>query len=357
MEQRNSSTGEPSQLPRFGHLRQAPPVDVLALLDGAAPGTDWTTTRMGGDGGYSNGGIWRMEADRKRAGGRASVVVKRTGAAHLGSFQAWAHRTEPSDPQWWGREAEFYLSDLATTGWTQDVRAARCYVDDHDGCRDLWLEDVSGIPARLAVCRRAVAGLAHWQVSHAHSAHPWVSTDWIASHVARHAPDNKRTQNHPSWPSAIERGLNPALRDWAATRVTSTTEITRRLAGFPRVLTNHDFHEHNIGTVDAQVVLIDWAYAGWGPIGHDAGHLALSVAEDGQVDLAMAWQVLEDAYCEGLVAAGWSGDLAEVRRSARISNQLRMSWWIDHLLDHVHQLPDVVLTAASRNLSSLYQLS
>lgn len=164
MEHRNSSTGEPVQLPRFGHLRQAPPVDVLAQLDGAAPDTDWTTTRMGGDGGYPNGGIWRLEADRKRAGGRASVVVKRTGAA-------------------------------------------------------------------------------------------------------------------------------------------------------------------------------------------------LSVAEDGRVELATAWQVLEDAYCEGLVGAGWSGDLSEVRRSARISNQLRMGWWVDHLLDQTPQMSDAALTAASRTLTFLSQVT
>jgi hypothetical protein len=350
-------TGEPKQLPRFGHLRKAPPAEVLALVNGAASGTDWTTIRMGGDGGYPNGGLWRLEADQKRAGGRASVVVKRTGPAHLGTSKAWAHRGDSSDPQWWGREAEFYLSDLADTGWTEDVRVAWCHVDDHDDCRDLWLEEVDGIPAPLEVCRRAIAGLAHWQVAHAHSAHPWLSRDWIATHLTRHAPDNERTLSHPSWPAAVERGLDPALREWAATRVTDSTEITRAVASFPQMLTNHDFHEHNIGTVDEQVVLIDWAYVGWGPVGHDAGHLALSVAEDGRVDLATAWQVLEDAYCEGLSAAGWSGDLAEVRRSMRISNQVRMGWLIDHLLDQAPQVPDRALAAASRSLTFLYELA
>lgn len=347
---------EPAQLPRFGPLRRVPPDPVVARLTGAAPGSGWTITRMGNDGGYPNGGLWRVEADRRTSAGPASAVVKRTGARHLGSFPVWRGRADPSDPQWWGREAEFYLSDLAVSGWTDDVRPARCHVDDHDGCRDLWLEEVSGIPAALDVCRRAVAGLARWQVAHAASDHPWLSDEWIARHVDRHDLDNERTLAHPAWPPAIDRGLDPAVRELVATRVTAPAKIGRTLAGFPQTLTNHDFHNANIGTVADQVVLIDWAYVGWGPIGHDVGHLALTLEPDGVIDPAEAWQVLESTYCEALAAAGWVGDLAEVRRSMIISNQLRLGWMFDHLLNVADKISNEALAAASRKALFLHNL-
>lgn len=323
------------------------------MLTGAEPGTGWTAHRIGNDDGYPNGGLWRVEADRRRSDGPAAVFVKRTGAAYLGTFRVWRLRADPEDPRWWGQEAEFYLSALATAGWTDDVRVARCHVDDHDGCRDLWLEEITGIPAPLEVCRRAVVGLAHWQVAQAASDHPWLSDDWIATHVGRYELDNERTLAHPAWPALIERGLDPALRHLVTARVIDPAEVARRLSEFPPALTNHDFHTANIGTVADQVVIIDWAYVGWGPIGHDAGHLALSVEPAGSIDPAVAWHTLESAYCEALAAAGWPGDLDLVRRSMAMSNQLRLGWWIDTVLDSADRLTDDALAAQSRTLTFL----
>jgi hypothetical protein len=351
-----SEVREAEQLPRFGALRPVPPAETLAMLTGAAPGTDWTAARIGDDRGYPNGGLWRVEADRRRPDGPAAVFVKRTGAAYLGTFRVWRLRADPTDPQWWGREAEFYLSELATAGWTDEVRVARCHVDDHDGCRDLWLEEIADIPAPLQVCRRAVAGLARWQVAHAASDHPWLSDDWIATHLGRYQLDNERTLAHPAWPAAIERGLDPAIRELVAARVIDPAEIARLLAEFPQALTNHDFHNANLGTVGDQVVIIDWSYVGRGPIGHDVGHLALSLDPAGSVDPAEAWHTLESAYCEALAAAGWSGDLDLVRRSMALSNQLRLGWWIDTVLNSADKITDAELAVQSRILTFLGEL-
>lgn len=340
---------------RFGPLRLEPPAAVLAMLPGAAPGTSWTATRIGDERGYPNGGLWRVEADQRQPG-PAAVYVKRTGPAHLGTFRVWRLRADPADPQWWGREATFYESDLASTGWTDDVRAARCVIDDHGDCRDLWIEEVAGIPAALDLCRRAAVGLAHWQVAHAAADHHWLAGDWIATHVGRYELDNARTLAHPAWPAAIERGLDPALRELVAMRVTDPAEIARRLAESPLTLTNHDFHTGNIGTVGDQVVIIDWAYVGWGPIGHDVGHLALSLEPVGVFDPAEVWRDLTSAYVEALAAAGWRGDLGVVERSIAVSNRLRLSWGIDTLLDAVDLINDEELAARSRLLTFLGEL-
>lgn len=311
---------------------------------------------MGGPGGYPNGGLWRVEADQRRSYGPATVVVKRTGPAYLGTFRVWRLRADPSDPQWWGREAEFYSSDLATSGWTDDVRATRCYVDDHDGCRDLWIEEVADIPASFDVCCRAVAGLAHWQVANPASDHRALPTNWISMHIARHELDNEQTLAHPSWPTAIERGVHPGLRDLVRARITDPAEIDQLLSGFPQALTNHDFHNGNIGTLDGRVALLDWAYLGWGPVGHDVGHLALTLESADSVDPADAWELLQSAYCNALAEAGWPGDLTEVRRSMALSNQIRLGWRIDTLLASINQATDEQIAVESQRLMFLAQL-
>lgn len=348
---------EVDQLPRFGPLRAAPPHEVIASLTGARTGTAWIASKMGDENGYPNGGLWRVEADRRDGDGPAAVIVKRTGPAYLGTFRVWRLRPDPTDPQWWGREANFYSSELATAGWTDDVRAAACFVDDHDGCRDLWIEELSGIPASLDVCRRAAAGLAHWQVANLNVDRPDLPRDWISRHIARHGLNNEQTLAHPAWSSAIERGLNPHLRDLVRARITDPAEIDNLLSGFPQMLTNYDFHNGNIGTAGDQVALIDWAYLGWGPVGHDVGHLAMTLEPQGTISASDAWPVLQNAYCEALAASGWAGDLGSVQRSMVLSNQIRLGWQIDTLLALVDKATDEQIRGESQRLTFLATLA
>jgi Phosphotransferase enzyme family len=347
---------EPPQLPRFGRIRGTPPGEVLKELSGAASDIRWSIEQFGDAGGFPNGGIWRVTAERPSDAGPFSTWVKRTGAGYLGSNHVWRCRVAPDDPQWWGREAAFYGSDLATTGWSDGVRAARCFaVDDHDDCRDLWLEDVH-TPASLTVCRQAAAGLARWQIANVDAKHTWLSNDWIPTHVRRHGLDNQRTLAHPAWPTALERGLDPVLRDVVEARPTDPTVIRDRLQEFPQVLTHHDFHASNIGVVGDEVVLIDWAFVGWGPIGHDAGHLALDVAAGPGITPSESWQVVQAAYCDALVGPGWPGDLSLVHRSMAVSNVLRLGWSVDHLLSVADRLPDDIFAAWSARLRFLADL-
>ncbi|MFD2082581.1 Phosphotransferase enzyme family protein [Actinopolymorpha cephalotaxi] len=355
---------EPPQLPRFGPIRQVPPDGVLRAMPGASSGTRWRTDRFGGDEDhYPNGGIWQFTArppaseptSEPAADASFSTMVKRTGVNHLGTDPVWRGRPDPADPQWWGREAAFYESDLATSGWAPGVRAAHCYaVDDHDGCRDVWLETVN-VPATLDVCERAVAGLARWQVATASARHSWLSEDWIPTHVRRRDLDNARTLAHPAWPSAIERGLDPALRDVVADRITDPARIRQLLKGFPRVLTHYDFHNANLGLVADKVAIIDWAYVGWGPIGHDTGHLAADVAGR-ELPPDKVWEVLLSAYCDALTEAGWTGDPAVVRRATTTSNVLRLGWQIDHVLSIVEDLRDDAIPAVNARLRLFAEL-
>ena len=70
----------------------------------------------------------------------------------------------------------------------------------------------------------------------------------------------------------------------------------------------------------------------------------------------VVWRTMQSAYCDGLQAAGWSGDLALVRRSMAVSNQLRLGWAIDHVLNVSDQVSDDTLAAMSTRLRFLADL-
>lgn len=334
---------------RFGPIRESPPPAVLDRL--GCSETVWRRSRFGEDDeGFPNGGIWRFTP----VGGCGhEVMVKRTGPGHLGGQHVWSLTRDPDHPQWWGREAAFYTSESARTGWPAGCRVPRCWVDDHDGVRDLWMEAVDGVPASLELCDRAVRGLAHWQVATADRLPAWAAVNWIGEHVGRYQLDNDRTLAHPGWPALLERGLDPAARELVADRPTDPAEVRVRLAELPQLPTHHDFHNGNIGTDGTDVVIFDWAYLGAGPVGHDVGHLALTFDPPGAVDPVAAWHRLTDGYCRALAEAGWRGDPAVVRRSMALSNKIRFGRMIDQLLQAGDQLDEAALSMTSRTVALL----
>lgn len=313
---------------RFGPLRSVPPAPVVRALGG--DGSPWQADRLGSDGPFPNGGMWRVSQPGNTT---ASTVVKRTGPAHLGGDPVWAGALDAADPQWWGREAVFYRSDLAAAGWTDGCRTARCLaIDDHDEVRDLWLEDVADLPLAREEYRRLVAALATWQVHHRGVDRPWLSHGWIPVHVRRRGLDNDRTLGDVRWSRLFEAGIPPSVRDDVRRRVTDPATIGRRLDDLPQLLTHYDFHHMNVGRVADDIVIIDWATVGLGPVGHDVGVLLLDQATTLRDTLPEQWERLVSTYAEALGQAGSAISIAEVERSVAISTVLRHGWVIDHVL-------------------------
>ena len=313
---------------RFGPLRSTPPVAVVNAVGG--DGSPWRADRLGSAGPFPNGGIWRVHQPGKPG---ASVVVKRTGPGHLGGDPVWAGAVEAADPQWWGREAVFYTSDLATTGWTTGCRAARCLtIDDHDDVRDLWLENVD-IPLPGAEYRCAAQALAVWQAHHRGVDRPWLSHGWIPAHLKRRHLDNTRTLHDARWSRLFEAGIPQSVHDAVRDRVTDPTTTARLLDELPQLLTHYDFHHMNLGRVGEQIAIIDWATVGLGPVGHDVGFMLIDQGPTLGDALPEVWQALIRTYAEALTDAGSKTPSVDVERSAAISNVLRHGWVIDHALD------------------------
>ena len=71
-------------------------------------------------------------------------------------------------------------------------------------------------------------------------------------------------------------------------------------------------------------MIIDWAYVGWGPIGHDAGHLALSLAAGG----SPASSYSSTGWCEptphrSVERSGWDSMAPESSRSCGVRQVFR----------------------------------
>lgn len=337
---------------RFGPLRATPPAAVVRGVGGN--GSPWRAERLGSDGPFPNGGMWRVLQPGTPG---ASAVVKRTGPAHLGGDPVWAGAVDPADPQWWGREAVFYRSDLATDGWTDGSRAARCLaIDDHDDVRDLWLEDVADLPLPSSEYRRLVGALARWQVHHRDADHPWLSHGWIAHHLGRRGLDNTRTLEDGRWSRLFDAGIPASVRDAVRRRLTDPTAIGRLLDELPQLLTHHDLHHMNLGRVGDEIVIIDWATVGPGPVGHDVGLLLVDRATGLGDGLPAEWEQLIATYTEALRAAGSELPVAEVERSVAISTVLRHGWVIDYVLARSDDLAPADLAALAPLLVHLARL-
>ena len=341
-----------AQAARFGPLRTVPPAPVVRAVGGDA--SAWRVERLGSDGPFPNGGLWRVLQPRTPG---ASAVVKRTGPAHRGGDPVWAGAVDAADPQWWGREAVFYRSDLATDGWTDGCRPARCLtIDDHDAVRDLWLEDVVDLPLPSEEYRRLVRALAGWQVHHRGVDRPWLSHGWIPEHLRRRGLDNTRTLGDGRWSRLFDAGIPASVHDAARGRLTDQAAIGRLVDELPQLLTHYDFHHMNLGRVGDEIVIIDWATVGLGPVGHDVGLLLVDRATTVGDRLPEEWERLITTYAEELRAAGSGLAVAEVERSVAVSTVLRHGWVIDHVLALADGLSLEELAALSPLLVHLGEL-
>ena len=169
------------------------------------------------------------------------------------------------------------------------------------------------------------------------------------AHLKRRDLVNSRTLDDPRWSRLFEAGIQQPVHDAVRDRVTDPATIARLLGELPQLLTHHDFHHMNLGRVGDQIVIIDWATVGPGPVGHDVGFMLVDQGPELGDALPQEWEQLVITYADALTDAGSKINRAEVERSVAISNVLRHGWVIDHVLD----LSDHLSVEELATLSSL----
>ena len=281
----------------------------LSAVAGASGGPDdlagVTTESLYGQGVASaTAGIWRYSV------GPWSAVLKLLRHGREGS-PAWRSGEELDHWYYWRREA-----DAMASGWlaglTSPLRPPRCYgaFDRVDGSVGLWIEDLTRMPAAASwdVSRygRAAHQLGRAQGVMATSAldQPWLARDWLRQYVERHGDAVAQLDDTPRWHDPLVTELLPTeARAECRAIWDAREELLARLESLPPTLTHSDLHPGNLFGTDTETVVIDWSFAGRGPLGEDPGNLVFDAVWDHFVspdDFPALNQTVRTGYTDGL---------------------------------------------------------
>ncbi len=186
--------------------------------------------------------------------------------------------------------------------------------------RVLWLEDVAGRPGTeftLADHERFATALGRWQARGPLDA-PWTSRRFLREYAASKPAPYELVDDDRAWELPLVRDCwPPGLRTGWGRLLTHRELLLATMERLPRTFAHLDVWVSNeIARPDGRTVLLDWAFAGDGAIGEDAGNHIPDAAFDlfwpaeriAELDAAVT-----AAYLAGLREAGRSGDPAQVR--------------------------------------------
>ena len=238
-----------------------------------------------GGGGATTVGVWRTVLDGQ------PVVVKRIGAPLPGEP---AELSNPRHFAYWRRAAD--VLSMGTTVSTPGLRAPVLGAVDEDehGITVIqeWVEDAanSGLFSARALGRFAGAQLA---------AAPWLARNQLRDRLAR-------VERHGGW-QTLARTTVADVADHLWTRREELLAAADALVQVPQ---HGDAVPLNLlGRAGDDVVAIDWATLGTGPVGADLGYFALSAREELEPRV--------DAYLLGLPAG--LATRSEVTLGARVT--------------------------------------
>jgi Phosphotransferase enzyme family len=280
-------------------------------------------------GNQATGGIWRV------VGPAGSAVAKVVTAGRDGDA-AWATSGQRHHWNFWRREPLAYRTGFAHAVYADaGLGAPRLLaaVEPRPGTVALWLEDVAGDPgtrwpvARLAdFAERLGRAQAGWAVRD--PALPWLSRRWLRQYVASKPVAEPVAWDHPRalavWPAALRAGLRELWRRRA--------ELLALAEALPPTTCHLDVWPMNLiarpGS-GAEIVLLDWAFAGAGAIGEDIGNLIPDSVADGLMDPGLLPEIDEAVtagYLAGLHAGGWRGRDAAVRDAIAVTGAAKYCW-------------------------------
>jgi hypothetical protein len=327
---------------RAGQLQavDAATLNEIVRQDQRNPGFEiagWSVQPLSDRGFVTTDGLWLVSGlGRDAIGARPwSVVVKIIG------------RQEPELPQthlgYWLREPLLAESGLAEN-LPGRVRAPRFYrVEARPDEAWVWMERVGDTrPGAWTLDDYVFAGrqFGVWNgTAHARSSPdaPWLARDhcrwwvgifkpeqeWLLPLHVKHVPNDLRQRHDRFW----------------AERET----FFNVFEALPQVVSHRDPQRRNMFIQQGpdgqdELVLVDWAFYGWGPLGGEVAMLgpvsALVMAYPPQ-EVAAISEATYAGYVRGLHDAGWTGDLEQVRLAFLLGAALWvggsfagwLSWW------------------------------
>lgn len=302
------------------------------------------------------GGIWRVAAN----GNVAVCKVLTDGRDHDGP-DWWTASPDPTHWNYWRREADVYIQDLAQWFRPDGIDAPRLLavpcpgsgaqapVAGHrteDGTVVLWLawEDgtpgpqlgIDGLAAFVEALGRTQGRLADGGPDAAvRAATPWLSRGFLADYADSKPVDEARLADDRAWAAPRVAHHLGRWRDDLRRLHHDRGRFYAMAARCPRTLCHLDVWPANLARRhDGTFVLFDWAFCGDGALGEDIANLI----PDAIFDLLYPTEDLEDithaveaAYLVGLREGGWDGDERWVRLGMRAA-AAKYHWLVGSLL-------------------------
>lgn len=246
----------------------------------------------------------------------------------------WRAELDPDGPYYWRREADFYASPLARA-----LPAPEPYgvVELPDGAVGVCVADVSSAylppPWPLATYAAVATGIA--VLAEVTADEPWLSRDWLRAYVHRHEADANLLADPPLL------DLRDADVETLTTLWHQRDALLGALDALPKALCHYDFSVQNVFPGSDPPTVIDWAYPGYGPVGLDAGALALESALDFHLpveDIGEVAAVTHDAYVAAL--PGIPED--DVRFGLCAGTAVKFAWIYPAVLRAVTQRPETL---------------
>ena len=294
-------------------------------------------------------GVWRI-----CTGSGQPAVLKYTQSARSRGETSWdAHWTagdlDPHRWTYWSREPLAYQAGLPGAYAGSGVTAPAClgvHVGDTEAA--LLLEWADGRPGEswpVAGYRPAAEALGRAQapflLGRELPSVPWLSRGFLRAYSSEKPASWDLLDDDDVWQHPLVRETFPAgLREGVRLVHANRERLYRISEALPRTLCHLDFWPKNLfRRPDGQVVLIDWAFAGLGAVGEDAGNLVPDAVLDHFVaaaDMPALEQAVYEGYLTGLQAAGWRDDPRLVRLGMW-SSSVKYDWMAPFTLAQVFQ--------------------
>ena len=325
-------------IPTPGELLQRLGVDPAGATAAELPHNRWLSP-----------GVWRI-----RTGSGQPAVLKYTQSARSRGETPWdAHWTagdlDPHRWTFWSREPLAYQSGLPRAYAGSGVVAPAClgvHVGDTEAA--LLLEWADGQPGEfwpVAGYRPAAEALGRAQAPFLLGRElppvPWLSQGFLRAYSSEKPASWDLLDDDDAWQHPVVRETFPAgLREGVRLVHASRERLYQISEALPRTLCHLDFWPQNLfRRADGQIVLIDWAFAGLGAVGEDAGNLVPDAVLDHFVpaaELPALEQAVYEGYLAGLRAAGWREDPRLVRLGMW-SSSVKYDWMAAFTLAQVFQ--------------------
>jgi hypothetical protein len=280
--------------------------------------------------------VWRVRTDTTRA--VVKVVSTDPTAVGLPGTE------QPSHPYFVAREPLLYERGLPANYVDAGIAMPHLLGAVHRAdAIALWLEDLDGATGRdLTVADYAAVGLRlgraqgrELAAEQAPADFPW-SEDFLGLFLATWDDVGwDRIDDDEAWRAPLIRDhFPPALRVELLRLCRDRHVLLAWASSLPQTICHHDVWPNNVFESGHRTTLIDWAFAGFGPVGTDPGNLVTDSSGDLLQPAAMLPELDEAttaAYREGMRDAGWRGDF-RVARLGMCAMAAKWSWLVPHML-------------------------